>query len=83
MGRLFIVPLLLSPRTAAGYTVTSPVLPELVIEGRTAEDAIRKANEALASVFELYEYLRKPFPASRCVQTEDGPISFNGVLVRP
>lgn len=82
MGRLFIVPLLLSPR-ADGYTVTSPVLPELVIDGGTAEDALRKANEALVSVFELYEYLRKPFPASRCVSTEDGPISFSGVLVRP
>ena len=83
MGRLFIVPLLLSRQATGGYTVTSPVLPELVIDGGTAEDAIRKANEGLISVFELYEYLRKPFPATRCLSTDDEPVSFSGVLVRP
>jgi antitoxin HicB len=83
MPRLFTVPLVLTAGTGGGYTVTSPVLPELVAEGETAGAAVRSAGEALVSVFELYEYARKPFPATRASRTEDGPVAFDGTLVLP
>ena len=35
------IPLILSPQPEGGYTVTSPLLPELVTEGDTAEEALR------------------------------------------
>jgi antitoxin HicB len=83
MPRLFTIPLVLTGETGGGYTVTSPVLPELVAEGDTAQAAVRNAGEALAAVFELYEYSRRPFPATRSARTEDGPVSFHGTLVLP
>jgi len=33
MSQLYKVPLILSPQPEGGYTVTSPVLPELITEG--------------------------------------------------
>ena len=82
MGRLFKVPLILSAQPTGHYTVTSPVLPELLVEGDTAEETIGSTGEALVSVFELYEYLRKPFPATQCLQTDGRPVPFEGVVVR-
>ena len=83
MGRLFKVPLVLVARADGGYAVTSPVLPEFSTEGETADEAMRKVHEALVSVSELYEYLRKPFPANQCLQIDGRPVPFEGVVVRP
>jgi antitoxin HicB len=83
MGRLFKVPLLLSANDTGGYRVTSPDLPELLAEGDTADEAILQAHAALVSVIELYEYLRKPFPATQCLQIDGRPVPFEGVIVRP
>ena len=49
------VPLVMTPQPEGGYTVTSPVLPELVTEGDTLSDALHNAKDALAAVIELYE----------------------------
>jgi antitoxin HicB len=83
MPRLFTVPLVLTASAGGGYAVTSPVLPELLAEGDTAQAAVRSAGDALVSVFELYEYSRRPFPATQSLRTEDGPIAFEGILIRP
>jgi antitoxin HicB len=37
-----------------GFTVTSPVLPELVTEGDTLEEAFASVRDALAAAVELY-----------------------------
>ncbi|HLA82622.1 MAG TPA: type II toxin-antitoxin system HicB family antitoxin, partial [Thermoleophilia bacterium] len=42
----------MSPQPEGGYTVTSPVLPELVTEGDTLEEAIRNVQDALEAVIE-------------------------------
>jgi len=83
MARLFKVPLVLSVQDQGGYQVTSPDMPELVAEGQTADEAIRNVHEALLSVSELYDYLRKPFPASQCLQVNGRPVPFEGVVIRP
>jgi len=44
MQQLYKVPLILSPQPEGGYTVTSPVLPELVTEGNTVEEALNNAD---------------------------------------
>lgn len=56
------VPLVLTPQPEGGFTVTSPLLPELVTEGDTAEDALANVSDALAAVIEIYEDLQKPLP---------------------
>ncbi len=49
------VPLVLTPQPEGGYTVTSPVLPELVTEGATTDEAIKNVVDALKAVIETYE----------------------------
>jgi predicted RNase H-like HicB family nuclease len=44
------IPLVLSPQPEGGFTVTSPLLPELVTEGDTAEEAMDNVRDALAAV---------------------------------
>jgi antitoxin HicB len=60
---LYRVPLLFSPQPEGGFTVTSPVLPELVTEGDTLDEAFANAQDALAAVIELYADDRRSLPA--------------------
>jgi antitoxin HicB len=55
------VPLILTPQPEGGYTVTSPVLPELVTEGDTLEQAIGNVQDAQEAVIETYEDLKRPY----------------------
>lgn len=58
------VPLILTPQPAGGYTVTSPLLPELVTEGNSAGEALENVKDAFAAVIELYEDLGRALPQS-------------------
>ena len=51
---LYRVPLIFTPQPEGGYTVTSPLLPELITEGDTLEEANANVADALAAVAELY-----------------------------
>ena len=55
MSKLYKIPLVLSPQPEGGYTVTSPVLPELITEGDTPEEIMRNVSDALEAALELYE----------------------------
>jgi antitoxin HicB len=48
------IPLLFTPQPEGGYTVTSPLFPELVTEGDTREEACANIEDALAAVVEIY-----------------------------
>ena len=61
---LYKVPLLLSPQPEGGFTVTSPLLPELVTEGDTVEEALANVQDALAAVVEAYEDLGRDLPVN-------------------
>jgi antitoxin HicB len=56
------IPLLLTPQPEGGFTVTCPLLPELVTEGDTVDEVLVNAKDAFASVIEIYEDLGKPLP---------------------
>jgi antitoxin HicB len=56
-------PLAMTPQPEGGYTVTSPLLPELVTEGDTAKEALENVRDALRVVVELHEDLGKRVPA--------------------
>ena len=49
------IPLLLTPQPEGGYTVTSPLLPELVTEGDSLNEALENVKDAFAAVIELYQ----------------------------
>lgn len=56
------IPLILTPQPEGGYTVTSPLLPELVTEGDSVEEALSNVKDALAAVIETYQDLGRPLP---------------------
>ena len=58
------LPLVFAPQPEGGFTVTCPILPELVTEGDTLEEAYANVADALAAVVELYEDLGRELPAS-------------------
>ena len=66
-----------------GYTVTSPVLPELLTEGDTLEEAVHNVRDALAAVIETYQDLGKQLPANLRQDPQDSSIQFEGVVTRP
>ena len=57
------IPLIFAAQPEGGFTVTSPVLPELVTEGDTLEEAFANVPDALAAVLEIYSEQCRPLPA--------------------
>jgi antitoxin HicB len=71
---LYKLPLVLTPQPDGGFTVTSPLLPELVTEGDTADEALTNVRDALAAVIESYRDLGRPLPTSIQQNLNEGPI---------
>jgi antitoxin HicB len=59
---MYPVPLLFTPQPEGGYTVTSPVLPELLTEGDTLAEAHANVRDALEAVIELYTEQGRSLP---------------------
>lgn len=76
MANLYKVPLVLTPQPEGGFTVTSPMLPELITEGATAEEALENVRDALRAVLELYEDLGRPLPDDVQQEAQQRPIAF-------
>ncbi|HLI28540.1 MAG TPA: type II toxin-antitoxin system HicB family antitoxin [Chloroflexota bacterium] len=75
MATLYRLPLLLAPQPEGGYTVTSPLLPELITEGDTVETALANARDALQAVLELYTELGRELPAALRQDPQAAPIA--------
>jgi antitoxin HicB len=78
---LYKLPLVLSPQPEGGYTVTSPLLPELVTEGDTVSEALSNVQDALAAVIETYQDLGRPLPANSRLLEEDSPVWLETLIV--
>lgn len=78
---IYKVPLLLSPEAEGGFTVTSPLLPELVTEGDTVEEALANVRDALAAVVEAYEDLGRELPVNIRVPDTDNTLWVETVVV--
>ena len=61
---IYRIPLVLEPQPEGGYTVTSPVVPDLVTEADTLAQVIPHVADAVAALLELYQDLGKPVPAA-------------------
>ena len=77
----FKIPLVLSPQPEGGFTVTSPMLPELVTEGDTVDEALENVRDAVAAVVEIYDDLGQEFPPQARIDTVTAPICFETVVV--
>ena len=56
------IPLVLTPQPEGGYTVTSPLLPELVTEGASLDESLENVKDAFRTVIELYQELGRSLP---------------------
>ena len=73
------IPLVLTPQPEGGYTVTSPLLPELITEADTIDEVLENIKDALGAVIEIYEDTGRPLPESVHVN-EASPVSFEAVV---
>ena len=51
------ISLVFTPQPEGGYTVTSPLLPELVTEGDSLDEALENVKYALVAIIEIYQDL--------------------------
>jgi antitoxin HicB len=77
------VPLVLTPQPEGGYTVTSPLLPELVTEGDSFYEALENVKDALAAVVELYQDLGRSLPQNTQILDANSPVWLETVVSAP
>ena len=77
------IPLVLAPQPEGGYTVTSPLLPELVTEGDTVDEALVNVKDALAAVVQAYQDLGRPLPQNTRIQDANAPVWLETVVAGP
>ncbi|MGL5034876.1 MAG: type II toxin-antitoxin system HicB family antitoxin [Microcystaceae cyanobacterium] len=63
MKNIYKLPLILEPQAEGGYTVTCPLLPNLITEADTLEEVIPNISDALSALIEAYQDLNQPLPA--------------------
>ena len=74
------LPLVFAPQPEGGFTVTSPILPELVTEGETLGEAFANVADALSAVLELYAESGRPLPPGVDLPAE-GQVVWTDALV--
>ncbi len=74
------VPLILTPQAEGGYTVTSPLLPELVTEGDSIAEALENVKDALSAVIEIYQDRGRPLPQNTHISDANSPVWLETVI---
>ena len=77
------IPLVLDPQPEGGYTVTSPLLPELITEGETIAECLINAEDAFATVLEIYGDAGRQLSPNIRVHDGQGPVSIAAVVTVP
>ncbi len=74
------IPLVLTPQPEGGFTVTSPLLPELITEGDSVEEALHNTRDALAAVVETYHELGRALPKNAQIQDPNAALWLETVI---
>ena len=77
------LPLVFEPQPEGGFTVTSPLLPELITEGDSIEDALENVRDAIAAVVEIYRERGQELPATLVIPDVDSPLWAEMVVAVP
>ena len=80
---LYRIPLVFTPQPEGGYTVTSPVLPELITEGDTLEETHANVRDAFDAVVEIYADEGRPLPAAISLPTSGEMVWFDTLVGSP
>jgi len=75
------IPLILEPQEEGGWTITSPLVPELVTEIDGLEDLSERVHDALAAVIELYADIGKQFPTNLRTANGKAPVLFESLVM--
>ena len=73
-------PLALEPQPEGGYTVSSPLLPELITEGGSIPECLANGEDTFAVVSGNYEDEGCPLPAGIHANDGNGPIPIEAVV---
>lgn len=74
------IPLVLTPQPEGGYTVTSPLFPELITEGDSIDEALENVADAFAAVIELYKDLGRSMPQNAQILDTNSPVWLETVV---
>jgi len=80
---VYKLPLVLEPQPEGGYVVTCPLLPELVTEGSSVQEALANANDALAALLEAFAELGRPLPEVLQPSAEGTPMWLETAVAVP
>ena len=81
MKTMMKIPLILAPQKEGGWTITSPLVPELVTEIDQIDDLNACIHDALGVVIELYQDMGKKFPANLRADHGDEPVWFESLVM--
>ena len=81
MSKLLKIPLVLEPQKEGGWTITSPILPELITEIDDIKNLNEVVEDAVSAVVELYEDTGKKLPSGLVAKVERSPILFESLIL--
>ncbi|MBW1708095.1 MAG: type II toxin-antitoxin system HicB family antitoxin [Deltaproteobacteria bacterium] len=81
MKKIMKIPLVLDPQKEGGWTITSPLVPELVTEIDELDDLNSCVHDALAAVVELYQDMGKQFPGNLRADHAEAPVWFESLVL--
>lgn len=55
METIYKLPLVLEPQPEGGFTITCPLLPELITEADTLEEVVPHVTDALEAIIEAFQ----------------------------
>ncbi|MBS3029976.1 MAG: type II toxin-antitoxin system HicB family antitoxin [Dolichospermum sp. DET50] len=74
------IPLLLTPQPEGGFTVTSPLLPELITEGDSMDEVLVNVRDAFEAVLETYQDLGKELPLNLQSVDQNSPALIETII---
>jgi antitoxin HicB len=74
------IPLLLTPQPEGGFTVTSPLLPELITEGDSMDEVLANVKDAFEAVLETYQDLGKELPLNLQSVDQNSPALIETII---
>jgi antitoxin HicB len=80
MSILLKIPLVLDPQKEGGWTVTSPIFPELVTEVDDITELHKIVQDALGAVLELYHDAGRKLPLTAISNEENKPVWFESLI---
>ena len=81
MKKMMKIPLVLQPQKEGGWTITSPLVPELVTEIDELEHLHACVYDALGAIMELYQDMGKEFPANLRADDAGAPVWFEFLVM--